>query len=140
MIELLVNIDVDDLGRGIAFYRDGLGLTLRRMLFDGRVAELAGGPCPVYLLAKPAGGAPASTIAAPRDYGPHWTPVHLEVAVARLADAIGRATRAGAVQEGDITSHPWGRLAVLRDPFGHGFCLIEFSTGGYDAVADPPSA
>ena len=31
------------------------------------------------------------------------------------------------------------RIALLADPFGHGFCLIQFSEQGYDAVAVGPS-
>jgi hypothetical protein len=37
----------------------------------------------------------------------------------------------------DDTTAEWGRLAVLRDRSGHGFCLIESSARGYDAVAGP---
>jgi catechol 2,3-dioxygenase-like lactoylglutathione lyase family enzyme len=27
-----------------------------------------------------------------------------------------------------------GRLALLADPFGNGFCLLEFTGGGYDEI------
>ena len=30
---------------------------------------------------------------------------------------------------------PYGKLAMFADPFGHGFCLIEFNQEGYDAIA-----
>ena len=33
---------------------------------------------------------------------------------------------------GDVQTFPWGRMATLSDPFGHGFCLIQFAGGGYD--------
>ena len=33
-MELLINIDVDDLERGIGFYETGLGMRLARTLFD----------------------------------------------------------------------------------------------------------
>ena len=42
---------------------------------------------------------------------------------------------AGAVQEGETCDAPYGRLAMFADPFGHGFCLIEFNEAGYDAIA-----
>jgi lactoylglutathione lyase len=29
----------------------------------------------------------------------------------------------------------WGRLALLADPFGHGFCLIEFKGRSYGEIA-----
>jgi predicted enzyme related to lactoylglutathione lyase len=52
-----------------------------------------------------------------------------------LESAITRAIAAGATQEGDIVEAPYGRLAMFADPFGHGFCLIEFGDQGYDAIA-----
>ena len=54
--------------------------------------------------------------------------------VARPA-ALARATAAGAKLEGDVRTANWGRIAVLADPFGHGFCLIEFLNRGYDEIA-----
>ena len=29
---------------------------------------------------------------------------------------------------------------MLADPFGHGFCLVEFNARGYDALLPPPAA
>jgi predicted enzyme related to lactoylglutathione lyase len=137
-IELLVNIDVDDLPRAERFYRDALGLQLRRRLGNGAVSELVGGSSPVYLLAKPAQSVASATTSAVRDYARHWTPIHLDVVVQDLDAAIQRAVAAGAVLEGAVRAHDWGRIAQLADPFGHGLCLIQFSEVGYDAVADPP--
>jgi len=34
-----------------------------------------------------------------------------------------------------VRTHSWGRIAVMADPFGHGFCLIEFLGRGYDEIA-----
>lgn len=65
----------------------------------------------------------------------HWTPVHLDFVVPDLDAAIDRARLAGATLEGAPTTHAYGRLALLADPFGHGFCLIEFTGRGYDAIA-----
>ena len=28
----------------------------------------------------------------------------------------------------------YGRIAMLADPFGHGFCLLQFNDRGYDAL------
>ena len=53
------------------------------------------------------------------------------------ARALERAREAGAVVEGDVQVRPWGRMANLADPFGHGFCLLEFRGRGYDEVLDP---
>jgi catechol 2,3-dioxygenase-like lactoylglutathione lyase family enzyme len=89
--ELLVNVDVPDLARAVAFYRDGLGLTFVRRLFGGTVAELAGTSARFFLLEKAAGTTPAATVATPRDYARHWTPVHLELAVDDVDAAVRRA-------------------------------------------------
>ena len=140
-LELLVNVDVPDLERGIAFYRDAFGLTLGRYLFAGKVAEMAGAPCKLFLLEKEDGSAPAAAVApaSRRDYRRHWTPVHLELVVADVEAAVARAVAAGAGLEGEIATLVWGRLAVLADPFGNGFCLIEWRNRGYDEVEVKPS-
>lgn len=54
-MDLLINVDVPDVSRAIEFYRDALGLTLVRRLFDGSVAELAGASARIFLLEKPGG-------------------------------------------------------------------------------------
>lgn len=133
-MRLLVNVDVDDLDRAIAFYRDGLGLTLARRLFDGAVAELAGAVAPIFLLATTPGASASAAHAIARDFRRHWTPVHLDFVVDDLDAAVARAVAAGAVQEGAVRSEVWGRIAVLADPFGHGLCLVQLSDRGYDAV------
>lgn len=135
---LQVNIDVPDLARGVAFYEQAFGLTLARRLFDGKVAELSGGPCPFFLLEKDAGpgAAPGAPVAARRDYARHWTPVHLELLVPAIGPAVARAVAAGARLEGEIATLVWGKLAVLADPFGHGFCLIELVGRGYAEVEE----
>jgi predicted enzyme related to lactoylglutathione lyase len=131
---LRVCIDVDDLDNGIAFYTRALGLTAGRRLGDEWV-ELLGASYAIDLLAKPPG-----TLASPigsralRAYERHWTPVHLDVVVEDLDAALRRAVSAGAEVERDIEAKPWGRIAILADPFGHGFCLLEFSGRGYDEV------
>lgn len=133
MVELLVNVDVDDLERGIDFYCRALGLRIGRR-FGEFGAELLGGSSPVYLLVKAAGSAPAAG-AGGRDYRRHWTPVHLDVVVEDLDATVRRAEAAGAVPEGGIERHPWGRIAQFADPFGHGFCLLQFEGRGYDEIA-----
>lgn len=138
-MELLVNVDVPDLKRGVAFYRDGLGLTLARRLFGGTVAELRGASGRFFLLEKAAGSAAAPGARIVRDYARHWTPVHFELVVDDVDRTVERARAAGAVQEGETQSHVWGRIAVLADPFGNGFCLIQFLNRGYDEVEDRTS-
>jgi len=124
MAQLLVNIDVPDLDRAIDFYRAALGFTLKRRLFDDSVAEMTGASSPVFLLKKDAGSR--------RDYGRHWTPVHLDIVVADIAAAVARARAAGAILEGEPQTYEWGRIAFMADPFGHGFCLVQFVGRGYE--------
>ena len=129
---LRVCIDVDDLDRGITFYTRALGLETGRRSGDEWV-ELVGAPVPLDLLAKPPG-----TVAVPRRsrslraYDRHWTPIHLDVVVEHLDAAVRRATDSGAVVEQPPEVRPWGRIAILADPFGHGFCLLELRGRGYD--------
>ena len=133
-IELLANIDVDDLEKAIEFYVNALGLRLGRRL-DGNVAEMLGATSAIYLLAKPAGSPPSIDTPQRRDYQRHWTPVHLDFVVADVQAAVQKAKAAGAHLEGDIQTHKWGRIANMSDPFGNGFCLVEFIGRGYDEIA-----
>jgi lactoylglutathione lyase len=133
-LQLLVNIDVDDLARAEAFYREAFGLVVSRRFGDGGV-EMMGASSPVYLLCKEAGSIAGAVFEQTRDYRRHWTPVHLDFVVDDLAAALARAERAGAVREGDVRTARWGRIATLADPFGNGFCLIEFLNRGYEEIA-----
>jgi len=51
--------------------------------------------------------------------------------------AVFRAVEAGAKRERAPETRAWGRIAILGDPFGHGFCLLEFRGRGYDEVQPP---
>lgn len=133
-IGLLVNIDVPDLAAAENFYTQAFGFTAgRRFGTDG--VELLGATAPIYLLAKPAGSPAAATTQQPRDYARHWTPVHIDLVVDDVAQAVDRALSAGATLEQPVRSSAWGRLALLADPFGHGLCLVEFVGKGYDEIA-----
>jgi predicted enzyme related to lactoylglutathione lyase len=129
----LVNIDVDDLEKAAAFYCDGLRLKVGRR-FDGWL-ELVGASSPIYLLPKKAGSEISPVSPARRDYARHWTPVHLDFVVEDIDAAVARAVGAGASLEMDVTGHAYGRLALLADPFGNGFCLLQFTGRGYDEIA-----
>jgi predicted enzyme related to lactoylglutathione lyase len=134
-MNLLVNIEVDDLETGITFYQNALGLRLGRRLFDNTVAEMAGASSNIYLLTKPSGTAASPQVSLARDYRRHWTPVHLDFEVDDVEAAVQRALAAGAKLESDIQTFAWGRIAMMSDPFGHGFCLLQFIGRGYDEVA-----
>ena len=128
---LLLNIDVPDLVAAERFYTQAFGLVVGRR-FGADVVELMGWPVPVYLLAKVAGTIGAGNER--RHYARHWTPIHVDVVVDDVDAACERARAAGAEIERAPSDVPYGRIAMLRDPFGHGFCLIAFSARGYDAL------
>jgi predicted enzyme related to lactoylglutathione lyase len=134
---LLVNIDVDDLPRAEAFYKAAFDLTAGRRFGAGGV-ELLGSSAPIYLLAKPSGSLPAPAISSGRDYARHWTPVHLDFVVEDIDAAIRQALAAGARLEAPVKDSVWGKLALMADPFGHGFCLVQFHNRGYDEIATGP--
>jgi predicted enzyme related to lactoylglutathione lyase len=128
---LLINIDVPDLEAAERFYATAFDLTVGRR-FGADAVELLGWPAPVYLLKKDAG-----TVGAGKDlrrYERHWTPIHPDIVVVDLDSALQRAVAAGAVVEGPASATSYGRIAMLADPFGHGFCLLEFNARGYDAL------
>jgi len=133
-MKLLLNIDVPDLAPAMAFYIAAFGLRAARRFGDDAI-ELLGAAVPVYLLHKAAGtqGAGESL----RAYARHWSPLHCDVVVDDLDAACARAIAAGAVREGEMRHAAWGRIVQLADPFGHGWCLIEFQGRGYDAIATP---
>jgi predicted enzyme related to lactoylglutathione lyase len=132
--DLRVCLDVDDVARAIAFYVDALGLSVGRR-FDSRWVELLGAPVPIDLLERRPGTSANPRPDAPaRTYERHWTPVHLDFVVDDMDGTIGRVLRAGGVLEGDVATHAYGRLARMADPWGHGFCLLEFHGRGYDEL------
>jgi predicted enzyme related to lactoylglutathione lyase len=133
MKSLLVNIDVPELQLAVAFYVDGLGFRFVRFLSD-EIAELCFSGITVYLLQKPEGSCASSTGGIHRSYGRHWTPVHLDVVADDIEEMMERAVRSGAKVDEPVISHSWGKLAVLSDPFGNGFCLIEFIGRGYEEL------
>lgn len=131
-MKVIVDIDVPELAPAIDFYCSALGLQLSRLL-DTDVAELAGASCTIYLLRHAAGSRPVHTLALQRQYSRHWTPVHLDLVVDDLAAATRRALAAGAVQESPCVEWRGSKCISFADPFGHGFCLIEFAGESYTA-------
>lgn len=130
-MRLIVNIDVPDLAPAIAFYTAALGLRHSRTL-DGDVAELVGASSVIYLLRNDAGSSPGASVPTVRDYGRHWTPVHMDFVVDDLEAAVERAAAAGAVRQGEQVDWKGSRCVTFADPFGHGFCLIAFDGEGYE--------
>jgi predicted enzyme related to lactoylglutathione lyase len=134
LVDLLVNLDVDDLSKAIAFYSAVFDLRVGRRVGAAAV-EMLGSSAPIYLLAKAAGTPVSSATTERRSYERHWTPVHLDFVVDDVESAVRKALVGGALLEGPIATHKWGRLALMADPFGHGFCFVQFLGAGYDEIA-----
>ncbi len=132
-MSLLLNIDVPDLDKASAFYRAAFGWTESRRM-GNEVLELMGSPVPIFLLLKADGSKPFESGDAARSYARHWCPVHFDVVVPDIDAATARVMAAGAVQEQPVSTHAWGRMAVFADPFGHGFCLVQFLGRGYAEI------
>lgn len=129
-MQTIINIDVPVLDTAIDFYCEALGLSLNRTI-DGSVAELSGASPRIYLLENPPGSSPTVSESSIRQYTRHWTPVHLDFIVDNLEAAAKKALAAGALQENDCVVWRGSRCITFSDPFGHGFCLIEFEGNTY---------
>lgn len=134
-MDLQVNLDVDDLDKAVRFYSSALGLKVGRRLGAFGV-EMLGSSVPIYLLVKSSGTLASETTSQVRDYQRHWTPIHLDFVVDEIDPAVQRAIEVGAHLEQPITAHKWGKLALMADPFGHGFCFVQFLGRGYDEISD----
>ncbi len=134
-MQLLANIDVDDLEKAIGFYRAAFGLSIGRR-FGTSGVELLGSSAPIYLLVKAAGTTPTRASGEVRRYDRHWTPVHLDFVVEDIESAVQQALKAGGRLEAPLSTSKWGKLALMVDPFGHGFCFVQFLGRGYDEIAE----
>ena len=131
-----VCVDVSDVEKAVAFYRDGLGLKPGRR-YRNQWAEMLGAEAPIDLLAEKTGSSPSPKSTATRSFERHWTHVHLDFVVPNLDEALQKAINAGATVDREPQQRPYGRIAVLADPFGNGFCLLEMQGRGYDEMLTP---
>ncbi|PUA30583.1 MAG: hypothetical protein B0W54_08890 [Cellvibrio sp. 79] len=129
-MNLLINIDVPALQPAIDFYCTAFELTLSRML-DDDVAELKGASSTIYLLEKDEGSTCSKYSPEIRHYQRHWTPVHFDVVVDDIWQATERAVSAGASIESECGEWRESKCITFSDPFGNGFCLIEFERETY---------
>jgi predicted enzyme related to lactoylglutathione lyase len=134
-MNFLVNLDVDDLEKAIRFYHEVFGLQRGRS-FGAFGVEMLGSSTPIYLLVKDSGTPISNTTSQCRSYERHWTPLHLDFVVEEIESAVQKAISIGAQLERPIAMHKWGKLALMVDPFGHGFCFVQFLGRGYDEIAE----
>lgn len=135
--KILINVDVEDLAIAERFYQSAFGMQPKRRL-GGQVLEMDHGGQLFYLLEKPNGSqATSGPSKSVRTYDRHWTPIHLDFVVDDVEQALAKAVRAGAVRSKgvEIREFAWGKIIELSDPFGNGFCLLQFLGRGYDEVS-----
>ena len=124
-MKLEITIDVDDLDRAVEFYCGGLGLTLVERNPDWARVEM--NEQTFWLCAFAAGPDGAIT----RDFGRHWTPIHLDFIVDDVDKAVERALATGGCLDGEIRRNepePIGcrsDVANLSDPAGNGVDLLQ---------------
>jgi len=114
-------IDVDDVDRAAEFYGRGLGLKIEERHAEWAKAMI--GEQTMWIMKIPAGR--DGTIV--RDYGRHWTPMHLDLVIdnADIEGAVRRALDAGGTLDREIKRNPDGSgIANLSDPAGNGIDLV----------------
>ena len=116
-MQLLVNLDVDDLAKAIAFYGAACGLRVGRR-FGSFGVEMLGASAPIYLLAKEAGSPAAETTAQRRSYARHWTPVHLDFVVEDVMNQRYERHADIWFESLDEARQFGRRRAVLTGPYG----------------------
>jgi predicted enzyme related to lactoylglutathione lyase len=106
----VVWLPVSDLERSLEFYRDRLGLS--ELQHDREWAQLDANGLHIGLnAAESPGGDGGAVIAFQARDG-------LDVAVQQLRDS-------GVEIGADVSDHPWGRVATLKDPDGNDLQLYE---------------
>jgi predicted enzyme related to lactoylglutathione lyase len=121
-MKLSVSIDVSDLKKGEKFYIEALGLSKVKDFGENSIV-LASENCDIYLQEKQAGTKPIKSDDVVRNYGRHWTPIHLDFLTKDIDEVVKRIIDHGGVHEGG-QSGDWGSIAYCADPFGNGFCVI----------------
>jgi predicted enzyme related to lactoylglutathione lyase len=61
--------------------------------------------------------------------------VHLDFVVEDIEAGMARAVNAGATLEQSVQNNNRGKQALMADPFGNGFFLVQFTGRGYDEIA-----
>jgi predicted enzyme related to lactoylglutathione lyase len=130
-VNIIINIDVPELDPAIRFYTAALGLSHTRTM-DEDTAELRGAAATIYLLRKAPGSIAVKAPQITREYERHWTPVHFDLVVPDVDQAAARALAAGAKQETGHVDWRGSRCISFSDPFGHGFCFIQFTNDTYE--------
>ena len=125
MAKISVCIDVSEMEKAIQFYTNALGCDLVEK--KEQYTELSANGLTVYLAENAAGTNPLVNGKAVRNYERHWTPIHLDFHVSDLNKSVSMVMKLGGVKEGE-KSGDWGSVAFCADPFGNGFCLMQYNS------------
>lgn len=99
-------LPVEDMSRALEFYGDTLGLSVKE--HDGDWSEVEVDGRTIGLNAKPS-ESPSGDGGALIAFRPDG----------ELEDEVSRLKDAGVEFSGDISEHPWGRIAPFKDPDGN---------------------
>jgi len=124
MAKISVCIDVLEMKKAILFYTKALGFELVHK--KGQYTELLTDGLTIYLSENKAGTNPLINGKATRNYERHWTPIHLDVHVSDLDKCVALVVELGGVKE-DEKNGDWGSAAFCADPFGNGFCVMQYN-------------
>jgi hypothetical protein len=116
MNRVSISVDVPDITEGVHFCTSAFGFSKSSQPMPG-VVVLRAGSVKVCLLERRAGSKPSAHTGETRRYERHWTPVHRDIQVANLNNALASALV--------FESSEHGAAAFCSDPFGHGFGLFE---------------
>jgi predicted enzyme related to lactoylglutathione lyase len=105
----IVWLPVTDIDQAVQFYTD---LGLQAVNTDGDWAEVRAGQLRIGLNQ---GESPSGSGGAVIAFQPEGS----------LEDAVGQLKSDGVEIAGDISEHPWGRIASFKDPFGNDLQLYE---------------
>lgn len=118
-----VSIDVPDLDAGLRFYGSVFGFVEVARPFPS-MAILDANNVTVCLHEKPGGSRPSPASADVRRYERHWTPVHLDLHVLDLDEALASLRAGGGTVEVEFRGQGPKPAAFCADPFGNGLCII----------------
>jgi predicted enzyme related to lactoylglutathione lyase len=105
----IVWLPVTDIDTAVQFYTD---LGLQAVNTDGDWAELRAGQLRIGLNQGESPGGSGGAVIAFQPQG-------------SLEDAVAQLRSDGIQIAGDISEHPWGRIASFKDPFGNDLQLYE---------------
>lgn len=123
-IKISVSIDVLDIKKAEIFYIKALGCKKKRN--QGNMVVLSTSNCDIYLQEKKekTNSTSLSKKENFRNYGRHWTPVHLDFITKNIEEVVKKIIEFGGEHEGGEKGE-WGAIAYCVDPFGNGFCVID---------------